>query len=186
MPLLLMHSAPTSDVYGELAGLIGQVLQVAMYLVAGLFAARIVVNGLAGQLDSLGGRPGAIAEILQEITGLVLSLVLALNASRLALGFSGTMSANMDVLTGTDMTKAALSLFVPIFSVFVELALSLLVSVTMISVVYSALAAQISAGIFGNSSGLTDGIMRAGVIILILVITIVALHLGLSIVRSFL
>jgi len=186
MPLLLMDVAPTGGVYAELAALVGQILQVALYLVAGFFAARIVVNGLAGQLDSLGGRPGAIAEILQEITGLVLSLVLALNASRLALGFSGTMSASMDALTGTDLTKAALALFVPIFSVFVELSLSLLVSVTMISVVYSALAAQISAGMFGNSSGLMDGIMRAGVIILILVITIVALHLGITIVRSFL
>ena len=148
-----------------ISALVGQAVSVVLYVISAYFFIRLMLALFSGQIDLAGGRPGAIADLTQQIFFLLLSLVLALDAPRMAQGFAAIGQANFKAAYSTDI-HSLLVIIEPIALLVYNLVATLVVSMFMITVVLSAVRSQV-ANLMGSSSGLVQGLVTAGSAVLV-------------------
>jgi hypothetical protein len=173
---MVFAAGPHLDNYSEIIRLVGQATSVMLYVAAGYFFVRALLVLFTSQVDLIGGRPGALADMLQQMIFLLLSFVFALDAPRLLQGFVRLAASHMGDYTSGEI-GGLVQVLEPVFLLLFNLLGTLAVASLMINLVYAALQAQISATL-GASVGLSQAFVSLGSTILTFVLGIAILRLG--------
>lgn len=147
------------DPVGETAGLIGEVASVILYILGILFLFRMMVSILIGQLDLTVGNDRAVKELIVNSAYILLALLLAVNANKIAADIGEFIQENAGLLTSTSV-DGIYKMAGKIGLMLLQLGGVLAVSVTMITIVFSAVRGSLSATT-GNTEGLSSSIKQA-------------------------
>lgn len=165
--------------------LIGQGTAVVLYVISGFFFIRLMLALFSSQIDISGGKPGAAADMIQETMYILLSLIFALDAPRLAEGFASLALANQNVLSAKDSTILdIILLYEPVFQLLFNIVGTLVFSTFMINMVLSGFTAQY-ATLVGSTDGISKGVMNMVSIVATLIVGLTMLRIGGSAIAYF-
>lgn len=165
---------PLQDDLEVIADLIGRLVSILLLLIAGYFFIRLLLAVFSGQIDLAAGKPGALADLVQELFFLLLSFVFALDAPRLARSFAALAKQNVASLTGNDVSALTV-LMQPLLLLVFNILATLVVSVFLVNVVLSALRGQVAA-MLGAPQSLSRSFSAV-------MLAVLALALGLALLR---
>ena len=135
-----------------LAGVIGEALQVVLFLICAWFMVSMLVAVINGEIGVATGSPGAMARLVERVITSLVVLLIGVLAPSLARDLGGAVSG-MGVVSSAGQ---AVQLYAVVFTVIVDILTAVLVAVLVLSVVGTGFSAQVSA-FLGIPSALASG-----------------------------
>jgi hypothetical protein len=139
-----------------LAGVIGEGLQVVLFLIGAWFVVSMLVAVINSEIGVATGSPGAMARLVERVVTSLVVLLLGVSAPSLARDLSSAVSL-MGIVSSAGQ---AVHLYAVVFTVVVDILMAVLVAVLVIGVVGSGFSAQVSA-VLGLPNRSASGIVNA-------------------------
>lgn len=135
-----------------LAGVIGEGLQVVLFLIGAWFVVSMLVAVINGEIGVATGSPGAMARLAERVVTSLVVLLIGVLAPSLARDL-GAAVGSVGVVGSAGQ---AMQLYAVVFTVIVDILLAMFVAVLAVSVVGSGFAAVVGA-VLGFPNGLASG-----------------------------
>ena len=171
-----------NDEIEQVKAIVNGTCQLVLFVIAAFFFIRMMMAVISGQIDFIGGKPGAFAELLQGSVWMLVTLVLAINIPLIANSMGALFSGQIDKL-GAGVTDPTNPLGVvgavlqPIATFFMRITIVMAFSVTTIAIGFGILKSQLSV-MFGAPGGLVEGIKTAGGTFLVLMLGVIVMFVG--------
>jgi len=162
----------------SIAAQISILASVILALVGAFFMVRILVLIFVGQIDLTAGRPGALADLAEQVIFLILTLSLAVHAQSIGKAFAQLAQSQQAALLSGDIAMLKV-LLGPATRFVLGLAANLTIAVTLMAVVFIAIRGQV-ANLFASVDGISRSILQALTAFAILALGIIALLVGRS------
>lgn len=158
-----------------IACIVGQATAVVLYIIGGYYSIRLMLTIFTGQIDLIGGKPGAIADMVQQMIFILLSFVFAIDAPRLVRGFAALADRNIGKATSNDI-GALVYILEPVFLVIFNIVATLVITNFLVNFVIAAVKSQIGVAT-GSPAALSQGILS-------IITTVITLAVGLGLLRA--
>lgn len=181
---IIMLFSPVLSDYDVVAQLIGQGVSAVSTLVALYFLVRAMVLAFVGQMDVFTGRPGALADIVQQGAYIISTGFIAANGPGIAKAIANIGNNNLALLTTDDISNVKV-LYTPFIEMILAIGISFVVALVLIGVLFSVLQGQVGL-IFGSSGGVGMSILRAISVFAVFLSGLMVMFIGKVIFTNFL
>jgi len=164
---------------GELLRLVNKVAGLTRfftYLVGIYFVARMLLIMFSSQINLVGGKPGAVADMATEMVFALLSFLIAMDTPKLAAAFSSLAANNMGAAVSSDLSAMG-NIVEPIAGFVISLLGTLVFVGFIVNFVYTGLQGVIQSAI-GAPSGITNAISNSISLVFSLALGLVFLRAG--------
>ena len=163
--------------YTEIGRLVGEIVRVLLFLMAGYYGIKVGISIFVGQIDLATGKPGALSDVIMQIISSVLLLALAYQAPAVGESAASIVGAQDNYISMYSVTSMIDALIIqPMLSIVITLA----ISVSIIAIVVYGFRGQMGA-LTGAANALSGSISGAITAVLLVMFGLLGMRVIFSI-----